>query len=103
MAQEAEISGIVIDPLRNLNIAAGSYDINRKASVYFDSSGVKCWTKAWFNNKEKGESSKEISRQEAIDYVQDRMGLDDWLTRYYPKQMSAYQEAIAKTTKTITS
>ncbi|MGM9778498.1 MAG: hypothetical protein ACI3ZD_09225 [Prevotella sp.] len=103
MAQEAETSGLVIDPLRNLNISAGSYDITRKASVYFDASGVKCWTKAWFNNKEKGEPSKEISRHEAIDYVQDRIGLDDWLTRHYPKQMSAYQEAISKTTKTITS
>ena len=103
LAKEAETAGAVVDPLRNLNIAVGSYDIKREASVYFDSSGSKSWTKAWFSGKEKGESSKEISVKEAADYVNDVIDLDDWLSRHYPKQMAAYREAIAKTTQTITS
>lgn len=44
---------MTVDPLSDLEIEVQSYDIQRVASVYFDRSGTRCWTKAWFNGKEK--------------------------------------------------
>ena len=64
--------------------------------MYFDRSGTRCWTKAWFNGKEKGEKSIEITRQLAIKFINDEISMDDWLSRYYPKQMTVYHKAIAQ-------
>lgn len=43
------------DPLKDMEIDIQSYDIDRTATVYFDRSGTRCWTKAWFNKREQGE------------------------------------------------
>jgi len=51
------------DPLQNLEIDIHSYDISREASIYFDTTGTRCWTKAWFNGREKGEKSIEKGRK----------------------------------------
>ena len=86
--------GKTIDPLLDLQIDVQSYDIDREASVYFDNSGTRCWTKAWFNGREKGEKAIEITRQLALKFIEDQIGLNEWLSRYYPKQMSVYYKAI---------
>lgn len=85
---------MIVDPLENMAINVGSYDVEREASVYFDTSGLRCWTKAWFNGRDKGEKSKEITRQQAIQFINHQIAMDDWLSRYYPKQMTAYHKAI---------
>ena len=66
-------------------------------SVYPDRAGVRWWTKAWFNNHEVGESSVEIERQQAIQFILDRIDKDEWLTEYFPKQMEVYRNAIEQT------
>lgn len=85
---------MIEDPLANMSINIGSYDVERETSVYFDASGTRCWTKAWFNGREKGEKAIEITRQQAIKFINDEISKDDWLSRFYPKQMVAYHKAI---------
>ena len=38
-------------------------------SVYPDRSGYRWWTKAWFNNREIGESAVEIERPRAVEFI----------------------------------
>ena len=87
---------MTVDPLSDLEIEVQSYDIQRVASVYFDRSGTRCWTKTWFNGKEKGERAIEITIQLANKFVNDEINIDDWLSRFYPKQMTVYHKAIAQ-------
>lgn len=88
---------MLIDPLASLQIDVQSYDVERVASVYFDTEGNRCWTKAWFNDREKGEPAVEITRKQAIAFINDQISKDSWLTRFYPKQMNAYHKAIQQT------
>ena len=53
----------MVDPLTDLEIDVQSFDIPRLVTVYPDKAGMRWWTKAWFNNREEGEASVEISRQ----------------------------------------
>lgn len=87
----------MIDPLRNLQIKIENYDIKRFTTIYADNSGTRWWTKAWFNDNEKGESSVEISRNLAIAFLNDKMNRDEWLSRFFPKQMSAIVKSIETT------
>lgn len=90
-------SSSVIDPLAELEIDIQSFDIPRLVTVYPDRGGIRWWTKAWFNNKEEGEASVEISRQVAIRFIQDEIGKDAMLEEYFPKQMEVYHQAIEQT------
>lgn len=74
-----------------------SFDIPRIVSVYPDRAGVRFWTKAWFNNREEGEASVEIGREQAIRFIQDRVEKDEWLEEYFPRQMEIYRNAIEQT------
>lgn len=74
-----------------------SFDIPRIVSVYPDRVGVRFWTKAWFNNREEGEASVEIEREQAIRFIQDRVEKDEWLEEYFPRQMEIYRNAIEQT------
>ena len=62
-----------------------NYDVRRIAAIYADSLGLRWWTK--------------ISRDMAVKFVQGAISKDDWLMRYYPKQMSACQKAIEQARK----
>ena len=73
------------------------------ASVYPDRSGIRWWTKAWFNNSEKGEAAIEIDRQLAIKFINDNIEKDEWLEEYFPKQMEVYHNAIEQTREQILS
>lgn len=84
----------MVDPLSDLSIEVESYDIKHEAYVYFDTSGRRCWTKAWFNAREKGENAIEITRLQAIKFINDEISEEDWLSRFYPKQMTVYHKAI---------
>lgn len=90
---------MMVDPLSHLSISMDSYDVSRIASVYADNTGAKWWTKAWFNGHEKGEPSIEITRQLAIAFIQDQIKKDDWLARFYPKQMTVLNNSIENTRK----
>ena len=97
-AQEQAIAGSgIIDPLSELEIDIQSFDIPRLVTVYPDRGGLRWWTKAWFNNKEEGEASVEISRQVAIRFIQDEIEKDAMLEEYFPKQMEVYHHAIEQT------
>lgn len=85
------------DPLAGLQVDVQSYDVSRIASVYFDSEGNRCWTKAWFCGREKGEPAIEISRKQAIAFINDQISKDSWLSRFFPKQMNAYYKSIEQT------
>ena len=97
--QTADDGSGFIDPLQDLRIYVRSFDVPRVASVYPDNAGIRWWTKAWFNNREKGEDVIEISREMAIKFIQGEISKDAWLERYYPKQMSIYHNAIEMTRK----
>lgn len=99
LSEEATANGLMEDPLENLEIDIHSYDISREASIYFDTTGTRCWTKAWFNGREKGEKSIEITRQLAVKFINDEILLDDWLARFYPKQMNVCHKAIEQARK----
>ena len=97
-AQEQAIAGSgIIDPLSELEIDIQSFDIPRLVTVYPDRGGIRWWTKAWFNNKEEGEASVEISRQVAIRFIQNEIEKDAMLEEYFPKQMEVYHHAIEQT------
>jgi hypothetical protein len=87
---------LTADPLKDLEIDIQSYDVERTASVYYDNQGIRCWTKAWFNGREKGENAIEITRQLAMKFFNDEMSMDEWLSRFYPKQMTVYYKAISQ-------
>ena len=55
-----------------------SFDIPRLVSVYPDKSGIRWWTKAWFNNSEAGEAAIEIDRMLAIKFINDNVDKDEW-------------------------
>lgn len=74
-----------------------SFDIPRIVSVYPDRAGVRFWTKAWFNNREEGEASVEIEREQAIRFMQDNFEKDAWLEEYFPHAMEVYHNAIEQT------
>ncbi len=88
---------MMVDPLKDLQVSVDNYDVQRIASVYPDNSGQRWWTKAWFNGREKGEPSVEINRPLAIAFIQDQIKRDDWLSRFYPKQMNAIANSIDNT------
>lgn len=77
------------DPLKDLEIDIQSYDVERTASVYYDNQGI-------FNGREKGENAIEITRQLAMKFFNDEMSMDEWLSRFYPKQMTVYRKAISQ-------
>lgn len=83
--------------MEGLEIDVRSFDIPRLVTVYPDRAGVRWWTKAWFNNKEEGESSVEISRQTAVGFLKEEIGKETMLEKYYPKQMEACRNAIEQT------
>ena len=95
--EQAAADGYIMDPLAGLQVDVKSFDVGRIASVYFDSEGNRCWTKAWFNGREKGEPAIESNRQLAIAFISDQISKDSWLTRFWPKQMSVYHKAIEQT------
>ena len=83
--------------MEELEIDVQSFDIPRVVSVYPDRAGVRWWTKAWFNNREEGELSVEIDRNNTIRFIQDRIEKDEWLEEFFPKQMEIYHNAIEQT------
>lgn len=87
----------MVDPLTDLEIDVQSFDIPRLVTVYPDKAGMRWWTKAWFNNREEGEASVEISRQVAVKFIQDLIDKDTMLEEYFPKQMEVYHHAIEQT------
>lgn len=93
-------SGLV-DPLAGLEIDVQIFDIPRLVSVYPDKSGIRWWTKAWFNNSEAGEAAIEIERELAIKFINDNIEKDAWLEEYFPKQMEVYHNAIEQTREQI--
>ena len=98
---EAVASSGLIDPLAELEIDIQSFDIPRLVSVYPDRSGIRWWTKAWFNNSESGEAAIEIDRQLAIKFINENIEKDEWLEQYFPKQMEVYHNAIEQTKEQI--
>lgn len=71
--------------------------MKRKASLYFNTDGNRCWTKAWFNDREKGEPSIEVSRSLAISFISNKLTRDQWLSQFFPKQMQICQKAVEQT------
>ena len=98
---EAVASSGLIDPLAELEIDIQSFDKPRLVSVYPDRSGIRWWTKAWFNNSESGEAAIEIDRQLAIKFINENIEKDEWLEQYFPKQMEVYHNAIEQTREQI--
>ena len=68
-----------------------------QVTLYFPRAGVRWWTKAWFNNREEGEASVEIEREQAIRFIHDNIEKDAWLEEFFPKQMEVYHNAIEQT------
>lgn len=96
-AEQAVATCGMVDPLTDLEIDVQSFDIPRLVTVYPDKAGMRWWTKAWFNNREEGEASVEISRQVAVKFIQNLIDKDTMLEEYFPKQMEVYHHAIEQT------
>ena len=88
--------GLIVDPLSDIQPDIRSYDIKRVASIYFDTSGSRVWTKAWFNGSEKGENAIEINRDMAIKFNKNEISRDVWLSRFFPKQMQNVRKAVSE-------
>jgi hypothetical protein len=86
-----------------LDFDVQSFDIPRLVSVYPDRAETRWWTKAWYNNREEGEESVEITRQLAILFIHRQVEKDTWLEEYYPKQMAMYHQAIEQTREQLLS
>ena len=71
--------------------------MKRIASRYFVTEGKRCWTKAWFNGREKGEPAIEVTRSLAISFVNGTLTRDQWLAQFFPKQMQICQKAVEQT------
>lgn len=95
--------GSVKDPLRTMEVKFGSYDIPRYASVYFNTEGNRCWTKAWFGRNNKPLPSIEISREQAIAYINDLVSKDSWLMTYYSGFMKEVYNSVNNTRQQILS
>ena len=87
----------MVDPLTDLEIDVQSFDIPRLVTVYPDKAEIFLLSKAWFNNREEGEASVEISRQVAVKFIHDLIDKDTMLEEYFPKQMEVYHNAIEQT------
>ncbi len=74
-----------------------TFDIPRLVTVYPDKSGIRWWTKCWFNRREEGEAAVEITRELAIRFMANNVEKDAWLEEYYPEQMKVYHQAIEQT------
>lgn len=88
---------MTVDPLQNYSINAENYDIDREAYVYWSSDGSRAWTKAKFNGRDKLERSVPVSILQAWMFCQYKVNVDDWLSRYFPKQMSVCQKVLEQT------
>lgn len=71
-----------------------SFGVKRIASIYPDNAGTRWWTKSWFNGREVGEPAIEISQRLAAAFIRGDYTRDEWLSRFYPKQMSICRNAI---------
>lgn len=91
------------DPLEGFRCTAEVYDVQRKASLYFNTEGNRCWTKAWFNGREKGEPAIEVSRSLAISFINNTFSRDQWLEQFFPKQMKICHNAVEKTRQQLLS
>ncbi len=87
----------VIDPLAELDIDIQSFDIPRLVTVYPDRAGVRWWTKAWFNNREEGETSVEIERGRQYSSCGTTSRRTHELEEFFPRQMEVYHNAIEQT------
>ena len=83
--------------MAELDIDIQSFDIPRLVTVYPDRAGVRWWTKAWFNNREEGETYLAITWLRAIRFMQDNIEKDAWLEEFFPRQMEVYHNAIEQT------
>lgn len=72
-------------------------------SVYPDSVGLRWWTKAWFNGRQKGEPSVAIKQETAVSFMDDRISKDEMLEKYFPKQMEIYHNVMEQTREQIIS
>lgn len=88
---------MIVDPLVGMSVVSDNYDISRRCSVYADNSGERWWTKAWFNDRDKGEPSIPITKALAIAFIHQQVTRDQWLSRFYPKQMDAVVQSIEST------
>lgn len=94
LSEQVAEDGLIADPLADMAINIGSFDVERETSVYPSTAGDRWWTTAWFNGREKRERSVEITRQQAIQFTNHLVDEDAWLSRYFPKQMTACRKAI---------
>ena len=84
-----------------MQIVIQSYDIPRLVSVYPDRDGYRWWTKAWMNNAKEGERSIEIQRIQAVKFIQNNIGKDEWMREYFPEAMKTYDKALDMTREQI--
>ena len=52
---------------------------------------------SYMRNREEGETSVEIEREQAIRFMQDNIEKDAWLEEFFPRQMEVYHNAIEQT------
>ncbi|MCC8175998.1 MAG: hypothetical protein LIO91_06140 [Bacteroidales bacterium] len=83
--------------MKDLTIDVCAFDIPREATVYPDRAYTRWWTKSWFNNRQSGEPSVPIELWQAIKFILGRVDRDEWLDRYYPRQMQTCRDAINQT------
>ena len=94
---------MTVDPLQGLNVSSENYDIHRVASVYYNSDGSMAWTKARFYDRDKAEPSVPVSVAQAWDFARGKINLNDWLARFYPKQMEVYNKVMSQTRERLLS
>ncbi|MDD6552159.1 MAG: hypothetical protein PUF37_01030 [Prevotellaceae bacterium] len=85
---------MTVDPLADIHMTVENFDVERTATAYYNNLGTMAWTTAYFNGREKAEPAVQVPVPMVLKLLQGIISRDEWLSRFFPKQMAAYHKAI---------
>lgn len=85
---------MIVDPLQDMSITSQRYDVQREGYIYYSKNATTAWISAFFNGRDKPERPVAIPISMAKEVLSGLIPQDEWLTRFFPKQMSICQKAI---------
>ena len=84
---------MIVDPLENMSVSSQCYDVQRKSYITYSNGATMAWLNAFFNGKEHPDRVP-VTIEMAWDILNGDIPRDEWLNRFFPKQMAICQKAI---------
>ena len=84
---------MTVDPLDGMTISSQSYEVEREAYIHYSKQCSMAWTNAYFNGRETPERTVAIPLSLAEKAVTGQISKDEWLRRFFPKQMAICEKA----------